>query len=68
MLSGGKGNDVLTIDHLDTVNGGVGTDAAVVSGATAAINLNLVSAGLEVVNANSSTFANVSTRREPRGL
>lgn len=59
VLSGGKGNDVLTIDHLDTVNGGVGTDAVVVSGATAAINLNLVSAGLEVVNANSSTFANV---------
>lgn len=59
LISGGKGNDVLTFDNLDTINGGVGTDAAVIAGATAGIQLNLVAAAIEVVNASASTFDNL---------
>lgn len=58
LINGGKGNDVLTIDNFDSVNGGAGTDAVVISGATGGIQLNLVTAAIEVVNATASTFSN----------
>jgi len=58
-LIGGDGNDVLYFDNLDpSVVGGAGSDTAFVSGATAAVRMNLVTSQIEVVSATSSAFNN----------
>ena len=58
-LDGGADNDTLTIENLDThVFGGAGLDRVTVTGATAAISLNLTTGQIETVLASSSTFDN----------
>jgi len=58
-LNGGAGNDVLYFDNLDTsVLGGVGIDTAIVTLATAAVNLNLTTGQIETLSATTSTYKN----------
>ena len=58
-LDGGADNDTIYFNNLDLlITGGTGIDTAIVDGATSAVNLNLVTAQLEVVNAATSTFNN----------
>ncbi|RLS57083.1 MAG: hypothetical protein DWH91_05280 [Planctomycetota bacterium] len=59
VLEGGGGNDLLYFDNLDTVvNGGADADTARVKGATGAVNVNLRTGLLEMVNAETSAYHN----------
>ncbi len=59
-FDGGEGNDAFVIDNFDTsILGGNGVDKVTVTGATAAVTLNLVTSQIETVLASASAFQNV---------
>ncbi|MFO1007524.1 MAG: calcium-binding protein [Planctomycetaceae bacterium] len=59
-LFGEEGNDTLNFDELDcTVSGGAGTDTAKVTGAHAAVFLNLTNSQIESASATTSIYDNI---------